>query len=251
MRKKVLSFELMIFCFLVIVSSVARGSDVVINEVMPSNHTTAADQNGQYDDWIELYNNSGSSVDLSGYYLSDKKGEYTKWKFPSNTIISGNGYLIVWADKDTLQNGLHANFKLSASGEKVYLVDPNSTVLDHITFGATDSTKELSYSRVPNGTGDFVWQKPTFKINNDIVSSVLEIGYSNFSIYPNPAVSTLQVNSEKSGVKQQLDVFTLSGSKKYSIQFNNSKSIDISSWKNGIYFLSVDGQPVKKVLVNH
>jgi hypothetical protein len=138
---------------------------VVINELMSHNKTTAADNYGEYDDWIELYNLSTSPQDLTGCYLSDKKSKRTKWKFPSGTSISGNGYLIIWADNDTTQFGLHANFKLSSSGEKVVFSYPDSTIIDEIAFPA--QTLELSYSRVPNGTGAFKWQTPTFNRSNN------------------------------------------------------------------------------------
>ncbi len=137
---------------------------VVINEVMPINTSTASDQNGEYDDWIELFNLTSATIDLSGYYLSDTKKDVTKWKFPQNTSIASNGYLIIWADNDTLETGLHANFKLSAAGEEAILSNPKKTVIDKVTFPA--QSLELTYSRVPNGTGDFKWASPTFNRSN-------------------------------------------------------------------------------------
>jgi len=141
-----------------------QAEPVVINELMPVNSTTVADSYGEYDDWIELYNLSPSPQDLTGCYLSDKKSHRTKWKFPTGTSISGNGYLIIWADNDTTEYGLHANFKLSSSGEKVVLSYPDSTKIDEVDFPA--QTLELSYSRVPNGTGPFIWKIPTFEKTN-------------------------------------------------------------------------------------
>ena len=141
-----------------------QAEPVVINELMPVNSTTVADNYGEYDDWIELYNISPSPQDLTGCYLSDKKSHRTKWKFPAGISISGNGYLIIWADNDTTEYGLHANFKLSSSGEKVVLSYPDSTKIDEVDFPA--QTLELSYSRVPNGTGPFTWKIPTFEKTN-------------------------------------------------------------------------------------
>jgi len=138
---------------------------VVINELMAVNNITAADQDGEYDDWIELYNLTDDEIDLTGYYLSDSKKNSTKWKFPAGTSITANGYLIVWADKDTLQQGLHTNYKLSSLGERVILLSPDVEVLDKVEYDA--QTKELAYARVPNGTGDFVWQAATFAYKND------------------------------------------------------------------------------------
>ena len=139
--------------------------DVVINELMAHNSTTVADQNGEYDDWIELFNLSYATIDLSGYFLADSKKDITKWEFPQGTSIAANGYLIIWADKDTTEVGLHANFKLSSAGEKVILTRPDDVIMDKIEYPA--QAFELSYSRRPNGTGPFKWQTPTFGKSND------------------------------------------------------------------------------------
>jgi hypothetical protein len=141
------------------------GSSIVINEVMPYNVSYVADQNGEYDDWIELYNNSSLSFDISGYYLSDSKSRLSRWEIPSGATINGNGYLVFWADKETTQTGLHTNFSLSKDGEKVYFVTPDFLIIDEVEYPAT--TKQLSYSRYPNGTGSFIWKSPTFNASNN------------------------------------------------------------------------------------
>ena len=123
---------------------------VVINELMPKNSRFGSDQNGQFDDWIELYNLSAQDIDLSGFYLTDSKKEPTKWKFPVGTMIEKNGYLIVWADADTLQAGLHTNYKLSADGENVVFLSPDKEVIDLVEYPPT--LIEQSYARIPNGT---------------------------------------------------------------------------------------------------
>lgn len=140
--------------------------DVVINELMPVNSTIVADQNGEYDDWVELFNKSSATIDLSGYYLTDSKKNLSKWQLPLGTSIAGNSYLIVWADKDTTQSGLHSNFKLSSLGEKVLFVKPDLTIIDQVEYPA--QSLQLSYSRHPNGTGSFIWQTPTFYASNNL-----------------------------------------------------------------------------------
>lgn len=137
---------------------------VVINELMASNSSTVADQDGEYDDWVELYNMGGSAYDLSGHFLTDNHKRKTKWRFPAGTSIAGNGFLIVWCDGDTLQAGLHTNFSLSAAGEELLLVSPEGTVLDEVYFGP--QVTDRSYARVPDGTGPFSIQPPTFNAPN-------------------------------------------------------------------------------------
>ena len=136
------------------------GIPVVINELMADNDNIIADPQGDYDDWLELYNPSDSAVKLTGLYLSDKEDNPTKWQFPDNTEIAANGYLIVWLDEDhdneEATEGLHANFKLSKSGELVLFVDSDTEgneILDSVVFGEQETDK--AYGRLPNGTGDF------------------------------------------------------------------------------------------------
>jgi hypothetical protein len=140
-------------------------SDIVINELLPVNKSIAADQDGEYDDWIELYNLSGSAKDISGFFLSDNKDHFSKWEFPSGTSIPGNGYLIIWADDDSTQLGLHTNFKLSSLGEEMLLSKPDGTLIDKVIYPG--QTLELSFSRNPDGTGTFRWQNPTFNSTNN------------------------------------------------------------------------------------
>ena len=140
-------------------------NDIVINEVMPVNSSVVQDQDGEYDDWIELFNTSDLSIDISGYYLSDKKDNYSKWRLPEGTSIQGKGFLIIWADDDTTQIGLHANFKLSSLGETVILSEPDGSMVDQIEFPG--QTRELSYSRNPDGSKLLKWQNATFNSSNN------------------------------------------------------------------------------------
>jgi hypothetical protein len=137
---------------------------VVINELMALNSLTQPDQNGEYDDWIELANKCDLRLDLSGYYLSDSKSRLDKWRFPDGTSIPAGAYLIIWADGDTLQNGLHTGFKLSAEGENLYFSTPDLLIIDKVEYPA--QAVEMSYSRNPDKTGNFTWQTPTFSASN-------------------------------------------------------------------------------------
>lgn len=139
--------------------------NIVINELMAVNSTIVTDQNGEFDDWFELYNLTAEDIDISGYFLSDNDSKPSKWKLPAGTVITGGGYLVVWADKDTTQAGLHANFKLSSGGEELVLSKPDLSIIDEISY--PEQAAELSYSRFPDGTGTFKWQIPTFNTSNN------------------------------------------------------------------------------------
>ncbi|MBN2553777.1 MAG: CotH kinase family protein, partial [Spirochaetales bacterium] len=133
-----------------------ESAPVVINELLALNSRSVSDPQGEFDDWIELYNRSDSAVDLSAMYLSDDPMEPRKWSFPPGTTIAPGGYLVIWADEDEDQEGLHANFRLSGWGEQLLLVDSDvrgNRVLDSIEYGY--QREDVAYGRIPDGSGDF------------------------------------------------------------------------------------------------
>jgi len=134
---------------------IAGASPIVINEVMADNTTTIRDPQGEYDDWIELRNVTGRAVDLSGMYLSDRKENPRKWRFPAGASLAPGACLIVWADEDgKAPEGLHANFKMSKDGETVLLFDTDergNALLDSVTFGRQKS--DVALGRFPDGKG--------------------------------------------------------------------------------------------------
>ena len=147
-------------------------SDIVINELMASNDFVATDEVGEYDDWIEIYNKGSESINLEGLHLSDDILELDKYTFPY-FILDPDSYVIVWADDDEEeQSNMHATFKLSASGEQVYLSDGNGNILNEVIFG--EQQTDMGYARVPNGVGQFVIQDPTFLENNDLAFNLID-----------------------------------------------------------------------------
>ncbi|MHC4431069.1 MAG: lamin tail domain-containing protein, partial [Planctomycetota bacterium] len=136
-----------------------RTLPLAINEFMASNGSSTRDPQGQCDDWIEIYNYSSAAIDIGGKYLTDNLSSPTKWRVPSNdpgaTTIGPRGYILIWADDDTNDAGLHASFKLDGGGEEIGLFDGDgNTLIDSVTFGA--QTGEVSCGRLPDGSEQ--WQ---------------------------------------------------------------------------------------------
>lgn len=143
--------------------SSAATTPVVINEFMAANLSTIADPQGEYDDWIELYNLTAAPVDLTGLYMTDTAANPRKWPFPAGTTIPANGYLLVWADENgSATPGLHANFRLSKEGEEILLIDTdanNNQLLDWVTFGPQST--DVSHGRSANDPDTWVFMTPT------------------------------------------------------------------------------------------
>jgi hypothetical protein len=131
--------------------------NVFINEWMAQNSTTLADPvDGQFEDWIELYNAGNDPVDLGDYYMTDTLTNKTKWKIPDNTIIPAHGFLLVWADNENNQNNgtnadRHANFAFSAGGEEIGLFTDSGLQVDAVVFGP--QLNDVSQGRYPDGGG--------------------------------------------------------------------------------------------------
>ena len=186
---------LLLFGATVFAQNIPAGA-IAINEFVADNDSTSMinDPDGGYPDWIELYNNTGAAIDLSDVVLSDKPNNLLKWRFPEGTSIAANGYLIVWADEDGDEQGLHANFKLNREGEAIYLSNAgDSTRIDEVVFG--EQTTNVSQSRVPNGTGNFVAQHTTHGFSNDTPVSTRAAAELTLpvAVYPNPAGEVLYV----------------------------------------------------------
>lgn len=95
-----------------------QDSNPIINEFVASNRTGLTDEDGDYSDWVEIYNPGPAPVNLSGWALSDDPNHPQKWTFPDITLRSQE-YLVVFASGKNRQQGaaLHANFQLSRQGE--------------------------------------------------------------------------------------------------------------------------------------
>lgn len=216
--------------------------DVVINEFMASNDVTQADNAGEFDDWIELYNNSTTSVDLSGYSLSDDGTDLQQWSFPAGTSIAAGAYLIVWADSDSSQTGYHANFKISAGGESLFLSNASASVVDEVVFAA--QTTDISYGRFPNGTGVFRAMNPTFEEANSGASSTSSaFAKTSVSLFPNPARQTLTiVLSEALTSETMLRVFNSLGQVVQELQVAAGETqvkLQVAFFSEGVYAIQL------------
>jgi len=230
--------------------------DVTINEFAATNDsiTGLADSAGEYDDWIELYNNTDEDILLDGYYLTDNFELGRKWAFPSSTTIAANDYLIVWADHQLSQDGLHASFRLNQDGEELMLVHSDGTVIDSVSFGT--QLLGLPSARMPNGTGGFVNQTHTFDANNENTTALAEISLSDFKIFPNPARDILVVTAGEEWKENQSQIIFRNnlGQIVFSQEWNNQLALqlNISTVAAGIYFLEILNGPdrrAKKVVV--
>jgi hypothetical protein len=231
------------------VTSETVAGKIAINEVVAVNNNGAVDEQGTHEDWIELYNKTTEAVDISGYFLSDNAANLAKFEIPEGTIIPANGYLIFWADEDGPDGPDHCNFKLSASGETVYLLNLDQQIIDQTNYGQQES--DLAWARVPNGSGPFKQQAPTFKDNNENASSTQDIANAvpTFYLSPNPAHTQVIIRVPEILEGQSMQVFDVLGRSKMMLQPQGTyTSVSINDWAPGVYWVHYGGK-IEKLLV--
>lgn len=213
---------------------------VFINELMASNSSTIADEFGEFDDWVEIFNPNPFEVNLAGFYLSDTESDLTKYQIPiASTIalVPANGFLLFWCDNQTEQGDLHTNFGLSAAGESIILTAPDgTTIVDSFTFGP--STTDVSFGR--NGDGNAQWiefEVPTPEASNG-PTSVQNITLPSVKMYPNPANGMVTVSSD--ATIKGMDVFGMDGRLVKQITVNTYQcQVDLSALEMGWYIVDV------------
>jgi hypothetical protein len=194
-----------------------------------------------------LYNNSSNTISLDNLYATDTSSNLLKWAFPSGITMAPNSYLIVWADQDLTQTGIHADFKFSAGGESCILSYPNGVVVDSVNFGI--QTSDMGYARNPNGTGNFVIQTPTFNANNEsLATNSFETQKNIISFYPNPASNQIHVTISDFIENENIKIFNQLGQLVLEQKASNENVINVSSLTSGTYILSYN-QISKKIIL--
>lgn len=236
---------------------------ILINELLAKNNNTNTDQSGEFDDWVELFNQSTDTIKLSGKFLTDNFDNLTKWQFPGDSIFILPGeYKLIWCDSDTLQPGLHTNFKLDAAGERIALVsEDNISIIDSISFAKQFA--DISFGRFPNASDDWKFLQPSPASSNtvtDVVNETLLPVDFDLRVYPNPFNPSTNIRyslAKKSVVKILIynsmgqEIFKLNrgiqdaGTYNYFWTGLNSNGIKLSS---GVYFIQLETELFAKTI---
>jgi spore coat protein CotH len=230
---------------------VPTAGQLVINEFLAYNVADTTDENGNYSDWIELYNLTNDTLGLFGLYLSDSYTNPKKYAFPLTTLIYPASYLMIWADdKYSSGSSLHSNFKLSLNGERIILSAADSSILDSITYGP--QTTDVSFGRCPNGTGQFSFISPaTFNLSNCTTGiENAEQNENNILVFPNPASSFITIVSDNLLPNAMLKIENVLGQSILSKKAELRNKVEVSSWPSGIYFVHLGINTVKIVIEN-
>ena len=140
-----------------------------INELLAKNTYSYKADDGNYYDFIELYNGYDSDINLNGYHLSDSEFDTNKWTFP-DIIIKAKSYLIIYASGndvcDIEKNICHTNFKLSSNGETVTLSDDGNNIISKISYGSYLNDVSYGYYK---GKYGFLKEPTPGKDNSELI----------------------------------------------------------------------------------
>ncbi len=173
--------------------------DIVINEIMSSNTVSITDEDGDFEDWIELYNPGDGPVSISGWSITDDISEPEKWVFPEFSINPKNFILVFASGKDRHNSTyFHSNFKIKASGEALFLFDMYGILID--SFPAVEIESDKSFGRFPDAGPNLLpfYQFSPWNSNNE--SNVLNkiSGSHTSGFYGQPFYLTINSNRSDS-----------------------------------------------------
>lgn len=185
---------------LLLAPALVAPGQIRINEFLAINTSANADPQGEYDDWIELYNAGAAAVDIGGMYVTDDLQRPTKCRIPTGfsaqTTIAAGGRLLLWADNEPADGPLHVGFQLNGAGEQIGLYASDGlTPIDTLTFA--QQVQNVSFGRFPDGdllewrffsppspgapnTGGYQGRVagPTFSVSRGIYSAPFQVAIS-------------------------------------------------------------------------
>jgi len=127
-------------------------TEAKISEFLANNNDGIRDEDGDREDWIEIWNTSGVAGDLGGWYLTDDPANLTKWTFPAVEMASGE-YLVVFAsskDRTNPARELHTNFGLQREVDGyLALVKPDGLTIASEFADYPEQSSDISYGQNP------------------------------------------------------------------------------------------------------
>jgi hypothetical protein len=248
------------------VFQMSNSTAIVINEI---NYNAADDQ--ETGDWVELYNTSGSNLDLSDWIIKDDDDTHS-FVFPSETVIEANGFLIITRDEADFLAAFpnvettvgDFDFGLSGNGDAVRLYDADEVLVDEVYYLSEDP-----WPTSPNGEG-FTLELLAPELDNNLPESwapinangspnrenvpvgIVEIGNTDFELssYPNPFDNQISLNLQlEESAQVSIVLYDQNGKVVKHLQqgyLNAGEHVlvyDSAQWTSGIYYA--------KVLVDH
>lgn len=154
---------------------------VWLNEVQPENLSGPADNAGQREPWLELFNGGALPMNLAGCYLGEALTNLTAWAFPAGMSVPVGGTLLVWLDGQpgqTTAAQLHAGFRLAPASGVVTLAQVaggRTNLLDYLRY--VSPGPDRSVGDYPDGdlSARHVFAQPTPRAPNSLAGPNLNV----------------------------------------------------------------------------
>ncbi len=218
---------------------------IKINELMANNTFTALDNNGNYDDWVELAVGTYPFT-LGNLYLTDDAANLKKWKFPNDAVMKSaqENYAIVWCDNEVLQKGWHANFRLNDSASVLILTNANGFVLDSV-YWTTSIAANNSLLRCGSvfGTNAALNLPVSFNAQNCIPQTINSKADNKLVMFPNPSNGVVFFNGLAKNTS--LKISNIYGTVVYNKYVDGNAIVNTQNWQSGVYFVAINGGVIK------
>ncbi len=173
---------------LILFLSLQSQAQLLINEISPSNVSVIANADGEFDDWIELHNNTASSLNLLGYSLTDDSTKPDAFTFPSYSLEAGKKVLVFASDNTNRTIVNHWEMPLNAGSLWKYAQGSNSLDTNWRNPNFNDTPWQSGYGGIGFGDGDdnttvpvcvSVMMRKTFLIpdTSQVLKAVLMLDY--------------------------------------------------------------------------
>ena len=138
---------------LLVMATMSANAQLVINELMQSNVECVRDDIHEFpDSWVELYNPTGANISLGNYKIGTKNKADKAWALPSNVTVSAGGYVIIYCDKEGLEdNRLHTDFRLDSDKEGNLYLFEGSTIVSSVVGIPMMPAPDIAYGRDASG----------------------------------------------------------------------------------------------------
>lgn len=262
---KTLLSKITLVAILFLTSLLCFSQDIVINEI----NYNSDDANFNPGDWVELYNNSGASVDISNWVFKDSDNAH-EFILPAGTTMDADTYLVLAEDLTLFQPLFPAvtplfgslDFGFSGGGELLRLFDDVGNIVDQVEYDdaspwptepdGNGPTLELTSPDLDNSLGES-WaasdassapygtpgaQNSTYGLGTDSI----EQDKVPFSIYPNPIKdrADLKINENYTIVSASINIYNIAGTVVRSFPlYSNELSFDIGELSTGVYICKI------------
>ncbi len=146
---QIIKFTLLSLFITFAVSVSAQTASLQINEICPSNIDQWVDPSFNYGGWVELYNPTSTTINITGWYLSDKKDKLQKAKVTQTTSVPAYGFTTLWFDHYSKWSKKTIDMKLDCDGGTLYLSDTKGNLVASLEY--PEAVSRCSWARTADG----------------------------------------------------------------------------------------------------